>query len=126
MVRAAPFADSLIMTTQTTAPIPEPPVSKRLTRTTEGRVIAGVAGGFGRYFGVDPVVVRLAFIVLSFLGGAGLILYAAGWLIVPSDDGSDAELGIAGVGRRFGVLVGLLALTFIAAVAGFWGTATGG
>src|SRR3954454_17694913 len=126
MVRAAPFADSLIMTTQATAPIPEPPVSKRLTRSTEGRVIAGVAGGFGRYFAVDPVVVRLALIVLAFLGGSGLVLYAAAWLLVPSDDDPDAGLGIAGVGRRFGLMLGLLALTVVAGLAGFWGTAAGG
>ena len=69
MVDAGDFADATTMTTQATDPLPEPPEapsSRRLTRSTSDRVIAGVAGGLGRYFSIDPVVVRIAFIVGAF------------------------------------------------------------
>jgi len=46
-------------------------------------VLAGVAGGIGERLGVDPVVVRLAFVVLAFAGGFGVLLYLFGWLIGP-------------------------------------------
>lgn len=48
-------------------------------------MIAGVAGGISRHFGIDPVMVRIGFIVLAFLGGAGLALYLVGWLALPRD-----------------------------------------
>lgn len=64
----------------------------RLRRTTslspQGRHVAGVAGGIARHLDVDPLVVRVALVVLVFFGGAGLLLYVAGWLLVP-EDGSD-------------------------------------
>ena len=49
-------------------------------------MIAGVAGGIGAYFGIDAVIVRIAFIVLTFLGGAGPFLYLIGWLALPRED----------------------------------------
>lgn len=124
MVESGVFADSSTMTTATT-PTPEPPVSKRLMRSSSDRVIAGVAAGIGRYFSVDPVVVRVAFIVGAFFGGAGIIAYGAAWLLVPRDDGA-GRTDAAGIARRLGIAVGVLALTGIAFVGGFWGAATGG
>ena len=56
-----------------------------LRRNTGDRMIAGVAGGISRHFGIDPVIVRIGFIVLAFLGGAGLALYLVGWLALPRD-----------------------------------------
>jgi phage shock protein PspC (stress-responsive transcriptional regulator) len=127
MVECVKFADASTMTTAAQTPTPEPPVSKRLTRSSGDRVIAGVAGGFGRYVGVDPVVIRLALIVLVFFGGAGLVLYGAAWLIVPSDDKEGgASFDGRDVARRTGIALGILALTIIAAAGGFWGFATGG
>ena len=62
--------------------------SKRSTlcRSSTDKVIAGVAGGIGAYFGIDAVIVRIAFIVLTFLGGAGPFLYLIGWLGLPRED----------------------------------------
>jgi phage shock protein PspC (stress-responsive transcriptional regulator) len=125
MVESGVFAESSTMTTATT-PTPEPPVSKRLMRSSSDRVIAGVAAGIGRYFSVDPVVVRIAFIVGAFFGGAGVIAYLAAWLLVPRDDGAGRSTDAAGVVRRLGVAIGVLALTGIALVGGFWGAASGG
>ena len=57
-----------------------------LCRSSTDKVIAGVAGGIGAYFGIDAVIVRIAFIVLTFLGGAGPFLYLIGWLGLPRED----------------------------------------
>src|SRR4051794_40341407 len=114
------------MTTQTTTPLPEPPRTRRLTRSTSDQVIAGVAAGLGRYFNVDAVVVRLAFIVLAFFGGAGLLVYLAAWVLVPEDNAEGEAFDAAGVARRTGIALGVLVLTGLAAVLGFWGFASGG
>lgn len=54
-------------------------------------MIGGVAGGIGRYFGIDPTLVRIGFVALALLGGTGLIVYAAALLLVPLDEeGADA------------------------------------
>jgi phage shock protein PspC (stress-responsive transcriptional regulator) len=58
---------------------------KRLLRTRDDRVIAGVAGGLGRYFNVDPLIFRIGFGVAVFLGGLGLLAYAALWISVATD-----------------------------------------
>ena len=61
-------------------------VRRTLCRSSTDKVIAGVAGGIGAYFGIDSVIVRIAFIVLTFLGGAGPFLYLIGWLALPKED----------------------------------------
>ncbi|HEX2043930.1 MAG TPA: PspC domain-containing protein, partial [Acidimicrobiales bacterium] len=60
----------------------------RLTRATDDKVVGGLAGGLGRYFGIDPVVFRIAFVVLTLAGGSGILLYLVGWLMIPDDTGS--------------------------------------
>src|SRR5262249_61791017 len=73
-------------TTTMTPDAAEPTDSERkLIRPTEGRVLAGVAAGLARYFGISPIVYRVAFAALVLLGGAGLILYAAAWLVIPDE-----------------------------------------
>jgi phage shock protein PspC (stress-responsive transcriptional regulator) len=57
---------------------------RRLLRSRDDRMIAGVAGGLGRYFNVDPVIFRLAFAVSVFFGGLGILAYLAFALFVPS------------------------------------------
>ena len=71
-------------------PPPGPPAGRRLTRSTKDRYIAGVAGGLGEYFGIDAVIVRIGLIALTLLGGAGVVLYLAALLMVPSDDGTQS------------------------------------
>jgi phage shock protein PspC (stress-responsive transcriptional regulator) len=63
----------------------------QLRRTSYDRKIAGVAGGLARHLNVDPVIIRVLFVVLCFFGGAGFILYAAAWLLVPEDTGKPAH-----------------------------------
>jgi phage shock protein PspC (stress-responsive transcriptional regulator) len=62
-----------------------------LRRPFEDRMLAGVAAGLARYFGVDPMLVRIAFVVLTVVGGAGIPLYLAGLLLIP-DEGSDQSI----------------------------------
>ncbi len=57
--------------------------SKKLYRSRKNRIIAGVAGGLGEYFGIDPTVIRLLFILLIFTGGGGILFYLALWLFMP-------------------------------------------
>ncbi|HEX3394305.1 MAG TPA: PspC domain-containing protein [Acidimicrobiales bacterium] len=57
----------------------------RLTRSTDDKIVSGLCGGLGRHFNVDPVVFRVAFVVLAVAGGSGVLLYLVGWLLVPDD-----------------------------------------
>ena len=70
------------------SPTGRPPGGRRtrLTRRTEGKLIAGVASGVGDHFNIEPNLVRLAFVVSALAGGAGIVLYAAGWIWIPKDD----------------------------------------
>jgi len=57
---------------------------KRLYRSTQNRMVAGVCGGIGEYLDVDPTLVRLAFVALTLLSsGSGLVIYVILMLIVP-------------------------------------------
>ncbi|MCL2246840.1 MAG: PspC domain-containing protein [Lentimicrobiaceae bacterium] len=56
---------------------------KRLTRSSTDRKIAGICGGLGEYFNVDPVLFRIAFCFALFMGGTGFILYIIMLLVVP-------------------------------------------
>ena len=56
---------------------------KRLFRSGRDRVLGGVCGGLGEYFEVDPVLVRVAWVLFSVLYGAGLLAYIVAWIIVP-------------------------------------------
>lgn len=64
--------------------IPSSPVSKRLYRNPDDKVIAGVAGGLGIYFNIDPVLFRILFAVFTIAGGTGLLIYIVFWIAVPS------------------------------------------
>jgi phage shock protein PspC (stress-responsive transcriptional regulator) len=87
---------------------------RRLTRSHEDRVIAGVCAGFARYFNIDPVFARIGAVALAFVGGAGVLLYLAALLLMPSDEG-DAVAKAPGEGRnRVLVIVGVGALLLVA------------
>jgi phage shock protein PspC (stress-responsive transcriptional regulator) len=77
---------------------------RRLSRQTTGRMLGGVAGGTATYLGVDPVIVRIAFVALTLFGGFGVILYAIGWLLIPEDGAEEslAQNALSGhdAGRR--------------------------
>ncbi|MEY7973121.1 PspC domain-containing protein [Saccharomonospora xinjiangensis] len=72
----------------------------RPRRPHQGRKLAGVAAGVGNRYGIDPVVVRVVFVVLTGFGGIGLALYLLGWLVLAEegDEVSGIE-GLLGRGR---------------------------
>ena len=59
---------------------------KKLYRSDENKMLAGVCGGIAEYFGVDPTLIRLAWVVVSLLGGSGLLAYILAAIIIPRDD----------------------------------------
>jgi phage shock protein PspC (stress-responsive transcriptional regulator) len=68
-----------------------PARSQPLCRPFHGRMLAGVAAGVADYLGVDVTIVRIVLAVLTIMGGAGVPLYLAGWLLIP-DEGAEQSL----------------------------------
>ncbi len=60
-------------------------MQRKLYKINEGKVIDGVCAGIGEYFGIDPVLVRLAWILLCAMGGSGIPAYIVCALIIPRD-----------------------------------------
>jgi phage shock protein PspC (stress-responsive transcriptional regulator) len=94
-----------------------------LRRDRRSKVIAGVCGGLGGHLDIDPVVFRILFAVLTFVGGIGLLAYAAAWLFVPVEGARKSEAHrlltgsnpllavIVAVGLALGALASISALT---------------
>jgi phage shock protein C len=59
---------------------------KKLTRSSHDRMVGGVAGGLGEYFGIDPTLVRVGFVVATLLSGVGAVAYLALLVFAKSDD----------------------------------------
>ena len=59
--------------------------TRKLYRSRTNRKVAGVCGGLAQYFNLDATLVRVLFVVLAVLGGSGLVLYLAMWIIVPNE-----------------------------------------
>lgn len=99
MVPAATIGDGRAMDTETPRTDHRPGFSLP-RRSRSDRKIAGVAGGLGRALGVDPILIRVAFVVLALFGGSGVLLYCIGWLVMPADeDEASAVQALAGRGR---------------------------
>lgn len=62
----------------------------RVLRRSTDRVIGGVCSGLGRYLGIDPVLLRIAFVVLAFAGGGGIVLYVVAWILIPEERPGEA------------------------------------
>lgn len=56
---------------------------KRLYRNSQNKILAGVCSGLGDYFNIDPVIIRLLWVVLTIFGGAGILIYIIAWIIIP-------------------------------------------
>ena len=59
--------------------------AQQLRRPAQDRMLAGVASGFARYLGIDVTIVRLVLAVLAIVGGVGVPIYLAGWLLIPEE-----------------------------------------
>jgi phage shock protein PspC (stress-responsive transcriptional regulator) len=75
------------------------PEIRRLQRSRSDRMIAGVSGGLARYFEIHPAVFRVGFVVLTLLGGAGILIYVAAALVIP-DEGKDDSVATAALRNR--------------------------
>ena len=75
------------------------PEIRRLERSRSDRMLAGVSGGLARYFEIHPAVFRVGFVVLTLLGGAGILIYAAAALVMP-DEGKDDSIATAALRNR--------------------------
>ena len=58
---------------------------KKLYRSSDDKKIAGVCGGIGEYFDIDPTIVRLLAVALLFAGGSAILAYIIAWVIVPPE-----------------------------------------
>jgi phage shock protein PspC (stress-responsive transcriptional regulator) len=88
---------------------------RRLLRSRENRVLGGVCAGLGRYFNTDPVFFRIGALVLALIGGAGVLLYLAALLLIPSDDSGAAVASGSVDGRnRALVIAGVVLLLLVA------------
>lgn len=67
------------------------PSYKKLYRPKAGRILGGVCAGIASFLDYDPTIIRLAFIVVTLLGGSGILIYLILWLIIPSE-GSPSEI----------------------------------
>lgn len=75
--------------------------SKRLYRIQDGRLVAGVCAGLAAYFGIDPTLVRLGFVLLTVFGGFGILLYLGAWIVVPDEtDGTSIAESFVNKKRR--------------------------
>lgn len=62
---------------------------KKLFRSETNRVLAGVAGGLGEYFQIDPTIIRLIFVLLAVFGGGGVLVYIILWILIPSENNTE-------------------------------------
>jgi phage shock protein PspC (stress-responsive transcriptional regulator) len=106
------------------------PSIKRLERNSSDRYVAGVAGGLGRYFDLNPTFFRIGFVILTLLGGAGVLIYLAALLVMP-EQGSEQSIAervlaerrdhpwpLVGLGLAAAALIALLAQSTIWPAAG--------
>ena len=107
-------------TTETQTPV------KELHRSRDDRIIAGVAGGLGRYFDISPTFFRIGFVILTLVGGAGILLYVAAALVIPEEGRGDSIVSEALRRHRdrpwllAGVALVGIALVSLIAQADFW------
>jgi phage shock protein C len=83
----------------------EPP---QLRRSATDRMLGGVSGGLAEYSGIDTVLWRVGFVVLTLLGGSGVLFYLLLWVLMPSAPGTEPTPVENGIGRIREALVSLL------------------
>ncbi|MER7207176.1 PspC domain-containing protein [Streptosporangium sp. NPDC000239] len=110
----------------------EEPASPRLMRPVEGRLFAGVAQGAAAQLGLDPVVLRLAFVLLTVLDGIGAVAYAALWMFTPREpyEGREPARDWSQLAAYGAIGMALLALGWLTGASaggiGAWPIAVGG
>ena len=104
---------------------------RNLYRSRKNRIIAGVCGGLGEYFNIDPIIVRILWVLFSLFGGGGIIAYIVAWLLIPDaktklsiveelSEGKRKHENTNDVGMMFGLFLIFLGFTFLMNNLGFW------
>ena len=91
----------------------ERPAVRRLERSRSDRMLAGVCGGLARYFDIHPAFYRVGFVVLTLIGGAGILIYIAAALVIP-DEGEEDSIASAALRERRDRPLPLIGLALIA------------
>ena len=92
--------------------------SRRLYRSSGNRMITGVCGGIAEYLSVDPTLVRLAFVLLTILNGAGLLIYIVMAIIVPLNPSTSVPAtrlslpDLSWIGISIALVIGLALISF--------------
>ncbi len=113
-----PAGDDLPPAGDDVPPANEP---KRLTRSGTDAVIGGVGSGLGRYFGVDPLLFRIGFVVLTFAGGVGVLAYLLLLVFMPSDGGERAGGTSKAAAVAGAVVLGVALVAFLGTPFFFFG-----
>ena len=106
------------------------PGPRRLTRSRE-RIIGGVGGGLGRYFGLDPIIFRIGLLALALFGGAGIFIYIAALLFVPAEGSPRPAVGVRflrgdrAIWKRVGLITAVIVGSGLLAVGSAWATGMG-
>ena len=82
-----------------TATVTDQPAARQLRRSSDDRMLAGVASGIARYLDVDVTLVRFIIAALALFSSAGVALYIAAWLLIP-EDGEDQSVAAAWIAGR--------------------------
>jgi signal transduction histidine kinase/phage shock protein PspC (stress-responsive transcriptional regulator) len=97
---------------------------RRLTRSADDQIVAGLAGGIGNYLGIDPTLVRIAFVVLTLASGIGAVIYFALWPFIPEDTAPVRPRARARGGWDWGQAIALaavvLGIVLLVAQLGLW------
>lgn len=95
---------------------------KKLYRSRNDQVIAGVCKGVSRYFDVDVTLIRLVWVLAVILGGTGVLAYFVAWIIIPEEPGTGEQVIDVGVGqsqssgadsRTIGLIIMVIGLFFL-------------
>lgn len=78
-------------------------MNKKLIRPKKNRVLFGVSQGLGEYLNIDPVIIRILFVIITIWGGAGIILYIAGILLIPDENKQNLKNEIKETAESFSV-----------------------
>jgi phage shock protein PspC (stress-responsive transcriptional regulator) len=81
-------------------------MNKRLARSRTDVMLGGVCAGLANFLGIDPVIVRIFFVLLVILDGAGILIYLLLWLVMPKEDATTDTLNISDRARDIGTEFG--------------------
>jgi len=85
---------------------------RRLYRSTKNRMLAGICGGIGDYFDIDPTLVRILLVISVIAGGFGILAYIVGWIIIPEGTGGSESTQAANRSPILGIVIGTLLVVF--------------